>query len=359
MNSLRKLRNTIRRPKAHRNIQLYIYTPLPGNKLGYIIEYRQRHFSQVFYYKYKENADGTLTKYGYLINDSGINNNNNDSDENEGGGTGEHKKSGKRLWANKDKDCVFYQTVADKTQIDLERRWLNEIRARGRWEVPVTTDEELSNEYKEWEDVMQHNNKVFISDNIQRRRVAEVLSNVENCCGMELDLFNKEQSKTTVATNVEGRLRPNQLPPLTTVPTNQFMPRPSYESQKSGDDTLSASSIPQHIKNYITYTPPISPKTPPSTPIDASGAVSNNSLLNINVRQRQHHKQKSVSSVNNYDVGENNDKTIQNEKPRKLVHLTHPKFSKIPPQVRIFDPEDLLLFRNCRCDYCVVGDYNE
>ncbi|CAG8437617.1 7149_t:CDS:2 [Diversispora eburnea] len=421
MNSLRRLRNSLKRSNSKRgkNNQTFIYTPLPDGKLGYIIEHRQNH--QIFYYKYRENLDGTLTKYGYVINNVNTNDRNNNNGGHVGHGHGEHRvynksynsssnKISKELWSNKDKDCIFYQTVADKTQIELERRWLNEIKIKGRLEMPtIIDDEDSGEEYKEWVDILQHNNKVYVSDSIQRRRVAEVLSNVEKCCGMNNNNLDNHDDN-----EVERRLGLNQLPPLTTAPllpiiatqikTNPSIanklsssssssplnphnsplsrPKQAHINHKSTDSvsTTPLTSLPQHVlKNYIVFTPPISPQTPPSTPIDLinAAAASQNSLININVRKRggsekqrqlkrfdqleKEKERKSENSDENNDFNyiENEQDSTTSKKPKKLIQLIHPKFSRNPPQVHIFDPEDSLFFKNCRCEHCLIGDYNE
>ncbi|CAG8480323.1 21834_t:CDS:2 [Rhizophagus irregularis] len=136
MNGLKKLRQTLRRNgnKSRSNNkplnEVYIYTPLPNHKNGYIIEFRHSDSSEIYYYKYKEIAGGTLTKYGYL-------------------------------------------TVADKEQIALEKRWMNELREKGKLHISAYDDD------GEWSTLMQHNNDFIISDNIQRRRLDEILNKID------------------------------------------------------------------------------------------------------------------------------------------------------------------------------------
>ncbi|CAG8463301.1 1275_t:CDS:1 [Dentiscutata heterogama] len=335
MNSLRKLNSFIRAKKYKRKIRncVYIYTPLPNNKFGYIIEYRRPEFSEVFYYKYKKNADDTLTKYGYLISDPGIgfghnNSNRTKNQENKGG-----------LWANKDKDCIFYQTVADKTQIELENRWMNEIRKKGRLEIYQNDDE---NNRNEWVDVMQHNNKIYICDNIQRRRIAEVLEKYNNnCINDNLSTsqdFVKDQPHLETVGNIEDRRRLRNDPP----PRPTCMTTPS-DNEPSSDATSE-------------FSPPITPTTPPSSPSEAYSAVKPNGLLNMNIRQR-HQRTSSKDSTKNISL--KNSQPINVIKPQKVVHLSHPKFSRRPPLVHIFDPDDSLIFKNCKCEHCIIGQYNE
>ena len=119
-----------------------VYTPLVG-KNGYVMEYRHPQYTMTFHYKYKDNSDGTMTKIGHTLSLS---------DDNE-------------------KDYVFYQTVADKEQIALEHKWMAQLRTTGSICLPAGIK-------NDWGDVMQHNNKLPITDNIQRRRLREVLGNL-------------------------------------------------------------------------------------------------------------------------------------------------------------------------------------
>ncbi|CAG8499774.1 13737_t:CDS:1 [Cetraspora pellucida] len=320
MNGLRKINSLIRARKYKRKVRkcVYIYTPLPGNKLGYIIEYRRPEFSEIFYYKYKKNADDTLTKYGYFVSDPGIGFGHNNSNR-----TKNYENKG--LWTNKDKDCIFYQTVADKTQIELEYRWMSEIRSKGRLEICLDDD---NNTHNEWVDVMQHNNKIYISDNIQRRRVAEVLEKVDN--NMKLSASQDPESKV----HQRPRLKTIDLP---------------ISQSKTSDNKQSSNAVDE-------FSPPITPITPPSSPSEMYSTMKPNCLLNMNIKQRH---QRVASKDSAKSISSNHSKTTTVIKSRKLVHLTHPKFSRNPPMVHIFDPEDTLIFKNCKCEHCIIGQYNE
>lgn len=298
---LKKLCQTFKRNKSVHNkpsSEIYIYTPLPIHKNGYIIEFRHSHFSEVYYYKYKENADGSLTKYGYLlcdnyphVNSSKFRKNHNDKNE---------ELDYKMSFHGNDKECIFYQTVADKVQISLEKRWMDELRQKGRLEVSVIKDE---NDLfaSEWSDLMQHNNDLFISDNIQRRRLAEIL-----------DKSQVPSEPQTIPQNI-----PQNLPKLST------QNLPSIHNQLSDNPS-------NNNYNCEIFTPPLSPKTPPSSPTENYKHVSPKCLLNMNIRQR--------------DRGQNK------EKAKKLVQLTHPKFSRQGPSVHVYDPEDTLIYKGCRCE---------
>jgi len=313
MNGLKKLRQHLKRQKSIHSSERYIYTPLPINKNGYIIEFRHSHFSEIYYYKYKENVDGTLTKYGYLICDNYKRNSKfrkNDDDDDE--------INYKKLFHNNDKECIFYQTVADKVQIALEKRWMNELRQKGKLEVSTINenDDDLFN--SEWSELMQHNNDWFISDNIQRRRLAEILgeSNLSNLYNDDKLIQNTCQTLSSIA---------HQL---------------SNESSNN--------------YNYY-FTPPLSPKTPPSSPTENYKHISPKSLLNMNIRQRVRNRDKQKINQNE---GKSQDEE-RKEKVRKLVHLTNPKFSREAPSVHLYDPEDTLIYKDCRCEYCMIGEYNE
>ncbi|PKY16504.1 hypothetical protein RhiirB3_521229 [Rhizophagus irregularis] len=239
MNGLKKLRQTLRRNgnKSRSNNkplnEVYIYTPLPNHKNGYIIEFRHSDSSEIYYYKYKEIAGGTLTKYGYLVCDHYIRNydnskyNKNDFSE---------EIDYKTLFSvnSDDKECIFYQTVADKEQIALEK----------------------------------------LKENVE---------NVEN-----------------------------------------------------------------YNNYYEFYTPPLSPKTPPSSPTENFANITQKSLLNMNIRQRDKNKGKKYQE----------EQQQPKEKVKKLIHLTQPKFRKTP-MVYTYDPEDALEYKDCRCDYCLIDDYYE
>jgi len=228
---LRKLRPTLRKKK--KAVETYVYTPLVG-KNGYVMEYRHPQYTMTFHYKYKENSDGTMTKIGHTLS----------------------------LSADNEKDYVFYQTVADKEQIALEHKWMSQLRTAG--SICLTAD--IRND---WSDVMQHNNKLPITDNIQRRRLREVLGNL----AYQHDIWK---------------------------------------------DTTQADASPSSSYSY-----------------------SNNSLLNVNVPQR-------------------NSKTAKKEnKPTKHVHLEHPTFSKTAPVVHVYDPEESLVYKECQCDYCRYAEYND
>src|SRR5947208_12214319 len=134
MNSLKKLHKNFKRTIGHLkslNNELYIYMPLSDNKNGYIMEHYYQNYYQLFYYKYKENVDGSLTKYGYLIVDAHNNNNNNNNNRynnnnanvttnNNNNSSGAYKNQrnniinrnnnsdnsvNKSLWLNKEKEC--------------------------------------------------------------------------------------------------------------------------------------------------------------------------------------------------------------------------------------------------------------
>ncbi|CAI2169438.1 2673_t:CDS:1 [Funneliformis geosporum] len=307
---LTKLCQTFKRNKlAHNKAsnEIYIYTPLPIHKNGYIIEFRHSRFSEVYYYKYKENGDGTLTKYGYLICDNypHVNSSKFGKNHNDKSRAIDYKMS----FHSNDKECIFYQTVADKVQIALEKRWMNELRQKERVEVSATNDEnDLFN--NEWSDLMQHNNNLFISDNIQRRRLAEIL----------------DKSDQIIPQNI-----PRNLPKLFT----QNLPLIDNQLSDNPSNPLN------NNYNCEIFTPPLSPKTPPSSPTENYKHFSPKSLLNMNIRQRDR------------------DRDQNKEKARKLVHLTHPKFSRQAPSVHVYDPEDNLIYKGCRCEYCMTGDYNE
>ncbi|CAG8512244.1 9134_t:CDS:2 [Racocetra persica] len=284
MNGLRKINSFIRARKYKRKARkcVYIYTPLPSNKFGYIIEYRRPEFSEIFYYKYKKNADNTLTKYGYLVSDPGIsfghkNSNRIENNENKG------------LWTDKDKDCIFYQTFADKTQIELEYRWMNEI----------------------------------------RNKVLEKFDS--NCVDNNMNLSTQDPES-----------KDHQRPQLKTVdlPISQ---------SKTSDDKQSS--------NADEFSPPITPITPPSSPSEMYSTGKQNCLLNMNIKQR--HKRIASKDSAKSISSKNSQTTTTAIKPRKLVHLTHPKFSRNPPMVHTFDPEDSLIFKNCKCEHCIIGQYNE
>ncbi|GBB97301.1 hypothetical protein RclHR1_02960014 [Rhizophagus clarus] len=304
MNGLKKLRQTLRRNsnKARNNkplSEVYIYTPLPDHKNGYIIEFRHSNSSEIYYYKYKEIAGGTLTKYGYLVcdhynrnYDNSKYNKNNKSDFNE-------EIDYKTLFSvnSNDKECIFYQTVADKEQIALEKRWMNELREKGKLQISAYDDD------GEWSALMQHNNNFSIADNIQRRRLDEILN--------KIDLCNDVPPK-------------HKLPPLSTF---HQLPNDSLK-ENSGNE--------ENYNNYYEfYTPPLSPKTPPSSPIENHANFASKSLLNMSIRQR--------------------DKQQPKEKIKKLIHLTQPKFLKTP-MVYTYDPEDALEYKDCRCEYCLIDD---
>ncbi|CAG8527078.1 10500_t:CDS:1 [Paraglomus occultum] len=229
---LRKLRPTLRKKK--KAVEMYVYTPLVG-KNGYVMEYRHPQYTMTFHYKYKENSDGTLTKIGTTISLGQV---------------------------NDEKDYIFYQTVADKEQIALEHKWMSQLRTAG--SICLTAD--IRND---WSDIMQHNNKLPITDNIQRRRLREVLGNL------------------------------------------------AYQQTDICKDSLLADASPSSSYSY-----------------------SNNSLLNVNIPQR-------------------NSKTAKKEnKPTKHVHLEHPTFSKTAPVVHVYDPEESLVYKECQCDYCRYADYD-
>ncbi|RIB20827.1 hypothetical protein C2G38_2034932 [Gigaspora rosea] len=336
MNGLRKLNSLIRSKKHKRKIRsVYIYTPLPNNKFGYIIEYRRSDFSEIFYYKYKKNADDTLTKYGYLISDPGIGFGHNNSNHTKNNGN-------KGLWANKDKDCIFYQTVADKTQIELEYRWMNEIRKKGRLEIYQNDDDE-NNHNNEWVDVMQHNNKIYICDNIQRRRVAEVLEKFDN------NNYVDDKLSTSTSQDFKKDLRfPPHLETIGISQSTKIFNRPTCTTAPSDNDPSSDATS--------EFSPPTTPTTPPSSPSEMYSSVKPNGLLNMNIRQRH---QRVSSKDSTKSTSSKNSQTNNIIKPRKIVHLSHPKFSRKPPLVHTFDPEDSLVFKNCRCEHCIIGQYNE
>jgi len=201
------------------------------------MEYRHPQYTMTFHYKYKENSDGTMTKIGYTLFAEQMNN---------------------------EKEYVFYQTVADKEQIALEHKWMSQLRTAGN--ICLTAD--IKND---WVDVMQHNNKLPITDNIQRRRLREVLGNL------------------------------------------------AYQRGDIWKDTAQVTDA-----------------SPPT-----SYSYSNNSLLNVNVPQR-------------------NSKAAKNEnKPTKQVHLEHPTFSKTAPVVHVYDPEESLVYKECQCEYCRYAEYDD
>jgi hypothetical protein len=315
MNGLKKLRQTLRRnnSKSRNNKPLnevYIYTPLPDHKNGYIIEYRHSNSSEIYYYKYKEITRGTLTKYGYLVcehynrnYDNSKYNKNNKNDFSE-------EIDYKTLFSvnSDEKECIFYQTVADKEQIALEKRWMNELREKGKLQISAYDDD------GEWSTLMQHNNDFIISDNIQRRRLDEILN--------KIDLYNDIPTRT--------------LPPLS---IHQL----SNDKENGGNEENH-----NNYNNYYEYyTPPLSPKTPPSSPIENHTHIASKSLLNMNIRQRDKNKEKFQE-----------DHQQPKEKVKKLIHLTQPKFRKTP-MVYTYDPEDALEYKDCRCEYCLVDDYIE
>ncbi|CAB4481650.1 hypothetical protein RhiirA5_371322 [Rhizophagus irregularis] len=317
MNGLKKLRQTLRRNgnKSRSNNkplnEVYIYTPLPNHKNGYIIEFRHSDSSEIYYYKYKEIAGGTLTKYGYLVCDHYIRNydnskyNKNDFSE---------EIDYKTLFSvnSDDKECIFYQTVADKEQIALEKRWMNELREKGKLHISAYDDD------GEWSTLMQHNNDFIISDNIQRRRLDEILN--------KIDLNNNDIPTRT-------------LPPLSI-------------HQLSNNNNSSVKENVENVENYNNYyefyTPPLSPKTPPSSPTENFANITQKSLLNMNIRQRDKNKGKKYQE----------EQQQPKEKVKKLIHLTQPKFRKTP-MVYTYDPEDALEYKDCRCDYCLIDDYYE
>ncbi|RIA84858.1 hypothetical protein C1645_783198 [Glomus cerebriforme] len=316
MNGLKKLRQTLKRNKSTRNnkqsSEVYIYTPLPNHKNGYIIEFRHSNFSEIYYYKYKENADGTLTKYGYLVcdhynrNHKYRKNNKDDKDE----------INYKTLFNSNDKECIFYQTVADKVQIALEKRWMNELKEKGKLQVSAYDDDDDG----EWSDLMQHNNNFCISDNIQRRRLAEILNNINSH-------------------NDEPSFPPNHSRTLPQLSIHQLS-NTNFSLEETGGNEENRNNY------YEFYTPPLSPKTPPSSPTENYTNIASKSLLNMNIRQRDKNKEKKSLEEQ------------PKEKVRKLIHLTQPKFRKAP-MVHTYDPEDTLVYKDCRCEHCLIGDYNE
>ncbi|KAG9303382.1 hypothetical protein G9A89_013708 [Geosiphon pyriformis] len=282
MQILRNFRQTLRRKK---NInEVWLYYPLEG-KNGYIIEYRHPNFSQVFHYKYKENPDGTLTKYGYLLSGQSE-----DGRDKYGHKVGSHdnRKPGKEG----EKDYIFFQTVADKEQIALERRWLQEVRFQKR--ISLHPDES-----HEWQEVMQHNNRVIITNGIQRRRVHEVL-----------DKMAKELHSNIIYDEIGHE----KLPMLDTI---------------------------TRIRDT-----PVTPHSSPTSPTPGY-SFSHNSLLNINIRQRSN------------SLPENKKASSKGRLQKYNISPAHLVFSQREPVVYEYDPEESLVYKECRCEYCIVGDYNQ
>src|SRR3954454_879399 len=109
MNGLKRL---LKRNKSTRNnnkplSEVYIYTPLPNRKNGYIIEFRHSHFSEIYYYKYKENVNGTLTKYGYLVCDHYNRNYDNSKYRKNRKDNVSDEIDYKILFNSNDKECIF------------------------------------------------------------------------------------------------------------------------------------------------------------------------------------------------------------------------------------------------------------
>jgi len=287
MNSFKKLRKIFGHLKPSSN-ELYIYMPLSDNKNGYIIEYYYQKYYQLFYYKYKESESGTLTKYGYLVvdahdnnhlyttNTGGSNNSNNNTTSSNNSGKNQRNYSNnsnnnsnasvnKSLWSNKDKECIFYQTVADKTQIDLENRWMELLRKKERLDIKVVDGNDnngFSGEYQEWNQLMQHNNDFLISDCIQRRRLDEVFGNLDSNIdknnyylkgiGIKHEKLQIDEIDNSGSVNFD-KIKP-KLPSLST----------SYQSfTQSSSSPTTCSPLMSPTSSPL---PPSSPALPPSSP---------------------------------------------------------------------------------------------
>nr|CAG8504597.1 14625_t:CDS:2 [Entrophospora candida]CAG8504781.1 15315_t:CDS:2 [Entrophospora candida] len=306
MNSFKKLRKILGHLKPSNN-ELYIYMPLSDNKNGYIMDKNQRNYS---------------------------NNSNNNSSA----------SVNKSLWSNKDKECIFYQTVADKTQIDLENRWMELLRKKERIDIKVVDGNDnngFSGEYQEWNQLMQHNNDFLLSDCIQRRRLDEVFGNLDS---------NRDNNDNNYLKNIgvkHEKLKFDEIDNSGSV---------NFDNSKSPSLSANYQSFTKSSSSPTTNSPLTHPALPPSLPSTPSTPPTHSSIsppmsppMSPKLHPSSTYLSEGASNLQNLSTSKN--RTMENQGSKKSYRKS--KFSRKEPDVLVYDPEDNLVFKDCKCDHCM------
>ncbi|CAJ0753028.1 21991_t:CDS:2 [Entrophospora sp. SA101] len=241
-----------------------------------------------------------------------------------------------------DKECIFYQTVADKTQIDLENRWMELLRKKERIDIKVVDGNDnngFSGEYQEWNQLMQHNNDFLISDCIQRRRLDEVFGNLDS---------NRDNNDNNYLKNIGVKHEKLKFDEINNSGSVNFDNSKSPSLSANYQSFTKSSSSPT-TNSPLTY-PALTPSSPSAPPTHSSISPPMSPPMSPKLHPSSTYLSEGASNLQNLSTPSKN-RTMENQGSKKSYRKS--KFSRKEPDVLVYDPEDNLVFKDCKCDHCM------